>query len=115
MRSSSRRRVEKRGGTVRIAVRDHGRGIPDSFKHRIFEKFAQADAADARQGGTGLGLSIVKQLVTRLGGQVGFGDAPGGGAAFHVELPGWEPESEMTSELEAGPLAPAPAPGHAGS
>jgi signal transduction histidine kinase len=51
----------------------------------------------------------VKQLVTRLGGQVDFDDAPGGGAIFHVELPGWEPESEMVSELEAPPIAPAPA------
>jgi PAS domain S-box-containing protein len=98
--------IEKRGGTQRISVRDHGRGIPDSFKHRIFEKFAQADASDARQkGGTGLGLSIVKQLVTRLGGQVDFDDAPGGGAIFHVELPGWEPESEMASELDGGSIA----------
>jgi PAS domain S-box-containing protein len=76
------------GGNIRISVRDHGHGVPESFKTRIFEKFAQADASDARQlGGTGLGLSIVKQIVTRLGGEVGFDDAPGGGAIFHVEFP----------------------------
>ena len=52
-------------------VRDHGHGVPEDFKPRIFEKFAQADATDARQlGGTGLGLSIVKQIVARLGGEV---------------------------------------------
>jgi PAS domain S-box-containing protein len=84
--------IENRSATVRISVRDHGHGVPEDFKPRIFEKFAQADASDARQlGGTGLGLSIVKQIVTRLGGEVGFDDAPGGGAIFHVELPGWEP------------------------
>jgi PAS domain S-box-containing protein len=83
--------VEKRGGAVRISVRDHGHGIPENFKARVFEKFAQADTSDARQkGGTGLGLSIVKQIVTQLGGEVGFDDAPGGGAIFHVELPAWE-------------------------
>ena len=83
--------TEKRGGAVRISVRDHGRGIPENFKPRIFEKFAQADNSDARQlGGTGLGLSIVKQIVTRLGGEVGFADAPGGGAIFHVEFPVFE-------------------------
>jgi PAS domain S-box-containing protein len=98
--------IEKRGGTVRISVRDHGRGIPDAFKHRIFEKFAQADVSDARQkGGTGLGLSIVKQLVTRMGGQVDFGDAPGGGAIFHVELPGWEEDIEApASPLKTNPM-----------
>jgi PAS domain S-box-containing protein len=83
--------IEQRAGAIRISVRDHGRGIPDAFKPHIFQKFAQADASDARQlGGTGLGLSIVKQIVTRLGGQVDFGDAPGGGAIFHVELPDLE-------------------------
>jgi PAS domain S-box-containing protein len=80
--------TKKCGETVRISVRDHGHGIPDDFKPRIFEKFAQADANDARQhGGTGLGLNIVKQIVTRLGGKVDFDDAPGGGAIFHVDLP----------------------------
>jgi PAS domain S-box-containing protein len=80
--------VEKRNGATRISVRDHGPGIPDDFKHEIFEKFAQADSSDTRQkGGTGLGLSIVKQMVTRLGGEVGFDDAPGGGTIFYVDFP----------------------------
>jgi len=82
--------VESLPGSVRISVRDHGPGVPDAFKPRIFEKFAQADGTDARQkSGTGLGLSIVKQIVDRLGGQVDFEDAPGGGAIFHVDLPTW--------------------------
>ena len=83
--------VEKNGNIVRISVRDHGPGVPEDFKPHIFEKFAQADATSARQkGGTGLGLSIVKQIVERLGGEVGFDDAPGGGTIFHVELPAWD-------------------------
>jgi PAS domain S-box-containing protein len=80
--------VEALGDTIRIAVRDHGPGIPSDFKLHVFDKFAQADATDARQkGGTGLGLSIAKQITVRLGGTVGFDDAPGGGTIFHVELP----------------------------
>lgn len=101
--------VEKRSGMVRLSVRDHGHGVPEDFKARIFEKFAQADASDARQyGGTGLGLSIVKQIVTRLGGTVDFADAPGGGAIFHVDLPGWEHEIETASEFDAKPNGPVP-------
>jgi signal transduction histidine kinase len=34
-------------------------------------------------------LSIVKQIVLRLGGEVGFNDAPGGGTIFYVELPAY--------------------------
>ena len=96
--------IESRNGKVRISVRDHGHGVPEDFRGRIFEKFAQANTADARrEGGTGLGLNIVKQIVTRLGGEVSFDDAPGGGAIFHVDLPGWEPEAAAASEL--GPKA----------
>jgi PAS domain S-box-containing protein len=80
--------IENPGKHVRITVRDHGPGIPEDFRSRIFETFAQADGSDARQrGGTGLGLSIVKQIVLRLGGNVGFSDAPGGGTIFYVDLP----------------------------
>ena len=76
------------GGKVRVSVRDHGDGIPASFKSRVFERFARADVTDARrEGGFGLGLSMVKQIVTQLGGEVGFDDAPGGGTIFHFELP----------------------------
>ena len=72
-RSSSRRvtprspsRIEERDGHRALTVRDHGPGIPRRISGRAsFEKFAQADATDARQkGGTGLGLSIVRQIVT---------------------------------------------------
>jgi signal transduction histidine kinase len=83
--------IESRGGKILISVRDHGHGIPEEFKPRIFDKFAQADNSDARQqGGTGLGLSIVKQIVERLGGTVRFDDAYGGGAIFRVEIPAWQ-------------------------
>ncbi len=82
--------IEEATDVVRISVRDHGAGISVDFKPHIFERFAQADATNIRQnGGTGLGLSIVKQIVDRLGGEVGFADAPGGGTIFHVALPCW--------------------------
>ena len=87
--------IENSSGNIRISVRDHGHGVPEDFRPRIFQKFAQADASDARQlGGTGLGLSIVKRIVNRLGGEVGFDDAPGGGAIFHVEFPRLKQEAE---------------------
>jgi signal transduction histidine kinase len=103
--------VERCGETTRITVRDHGHGVPNDFKPRMFEKFAQADATDTRQqGGTGLGLSIVKQIVTRLGGEVGFSDAPGGGTIFHVDLP---VSGTMAMEKDE-PAAPAMKQGAAG-
>jgi PAS domain S-box-containing protein len=87
--------IEDRKGMIDIFVRDHGPGIPDDFKDRIFERFAQVDATDARQrGGTGLGLSITKQIVEKLDGKVDFEPAPGGGTIFHIALPCWEQEIE---------------------
>ncbi len=58
---------------VQIAVTDQGPGIPEAFRTHIFEKFSQADSADARsKGGTGLGLAIVKELTNRMGGDISF-------------------------------------------
>jgi PAS domain S-box-containing protein len=83
--------VENHGTKAQLLVRDHGPGVPDNYKTRIFEKFVQVDATDARQkGGTGLGLSIVKQIMLRLGGEVGLDSEQGKGSVFHIELPCWD-------------------------
>ena len=75
-------------GKVRLSVRDHGPGVPEAFRERLFSKFAQADASDTRRkGGTGLGLAITKEIVERHGGRVWYEPAVGGGACFQVELP----------------------------
>jgi PAS domain S-box-containing protein len=92
--------IEQRGDNIRVSVRDRGPGIPEEFKSRIFEKFAQADSSDARQkGGTGLGLSIVKQLIHQHGGTVGFEPAPDGGTIFYFELPG-APHQNGSARIE---------------
>ncbi|ONG48945.1 hybrid sensor histidine kinase/response regulator [Pseudoroseomonas deserti] len=75
-------------GNVTFSVRDFGRGIPEEFRGRIFQRFAQADSSDARQkGGTGLGLSISKAIIEHHAGTIGFEDAEGGGTRFFFSLP----------------------------
>jgi signal transduction histidine kinase len=73
---------------VRVDVRDRGPGIPEEFKERLFERFAQADASDSRRNtGTGLGLSITKAIVERMGDTIGYEPAEGGGSQFYFDLP----------------------------
>jgi len=80
--------METSGGIVRVGVNDNGPGIPESFRNRIFGRFAQADMSYTRQkGGTGLGLSICKRLIEMMDGKIGFSDRSGGGTTFWFELP----------------------------
>ena len=89
-------RVSRVGKQVRVEVADHGVGIPEEFKSRIFQKFSQADSSDTKQkGGTGLGLNIAKALVDKMGGQIGFDSEAGAGATFFVELPEWKEPAEF--------------------
>jgi DNA-binding response OmpR family regulator len=61
-----------------IMVTDQGSGIPEEFKAKIFQKFAQADSSSTRQkGGTGLGLNISKALIEKMGGSISFSSRPG--------------------------------------
>lgn len=73
---------------VRISVRDHGPGIADEFRERIFERFAQADASSTRSHpGTGLGLYIARSMVEKMGGSIGFTTRRDAGTTFYFELP----------------------------
>lgn len=73
---------------VRVSVSDDGPGIPEEFRHRVFEKFAQADSSSTRKhGGTGLGLTIAKSIVERMDGSIGFHTETGDGTTFYFELP----------------------------
>jgi signal transduction histidine kinase len=76
-------------GAVRINVRDNGEGVPENYKERIFDKFAQAPNAQetpARKG-AGLGLAFCRLVVEAHGGQIKVLDAPGGGSLFTFSLP----------------------------
>jgi PAS domain S-box-containing protein len=81
-------RVEREGANARLSVADHGAGVPEAFRDRIFTRFAQADASDARgKSGTGLGLYIAREIAERHGGRLWFESPEAGGALFHLELP----------------------------
>jgi PAS domain S-box-containing protein len=81
-------RVEIANQNVVLKVEDHGPGISDEFRPRVFEKFSQADATDTRsKGGTGLGLSISRAITERHGGELTFESEVGKGATFIVTLP----------------------------
>jgi two-component system sensor histidine kinase ChvG len=74
--------VEGDAASLRIAVRDHGPGIPEKILPRIFDRFF---TTDADRDGTGLGLSIVKAVVEAHGGSVAVRCSEG--TTFTVILP----------------------------
>ncbi len=74
-------------GRVRIEVRDEGPGVPPERRARLFVPFERLGAERSAVEGTGLGLAVSKHLVEAMGGEIGFDDAPGGGACVWLALP----------------------------
>jgi PAS domain S-box-containing protein len=96
-------------GSLRLAVRDTGDGIPTEKQAALFEKFSQVDSSPSRRhGGTGLVLAICRQIVGLMGGSIGLLSPPGGGAEFWFTLPPRPESSPITSP--ALPAAPAAEP-----
>jgi PAS domain S-box-containing protein len=81
-------RLEAGPSHARVAVRDHGLGIPPAELGRIFEAFHRGSNLGPRDpGGLGLGLFLCRDIVERHRGRIWAANAEGGGAVFHVELP----------------------------
>ena len=75
-------------GEVRVAVRDHGDGIPPEEIPNLFQKFARISSpSTAEIPGTGLGLYIVKGFVQAHGGRVWVDSVLGEGSTFTFTLP----------------------------
>ena len=67
-------------------VIDHGPGIPDSEKKRVFDRFYRGSASRSDPDHFGLGLSVAKELARIHGGDVTLTDTPDGGATFSITL-----------------------------
>ncbi len=96
------------GPTVRIAVEDHGSGVPDSERRRIFDRFNRGDQGGSRgtDMGVGLGLALAAEHARLQGGSVWVEDRHDGGqgARFVVELPLHDDRAPSTDD-DRGDLA----------
>jgi two-component system sensor histidine kinase KdpD len=71
--------------TVLIRIRDHGPGIPEKERERVFEKFYRRQAVKDRVPGTGLGLHIAREIIRAHGGDVKIEGE--GGSEFCITIP----------------------------
>jgi signal transduction histidine kinase len=74
-------------GQVALTVVDHGPGIAEADRPRVFERFVQLDQSATRsRGGTGLGLYLCKRLADLLGTPLELSETVGGGCTFGLVL-----------------------------
>ncbi|MDP1748454.1 MAG: HAMP domain-containing sensor histidine kinase [Reyranella sp.] len=78
--------TQERGRAV-LEVSDHGPGVPEAERQRIFEPFYRLTGGAETGRGSGLGLALVLDIARRHGGDAVCLAAEGGGSRFRVELP----------------------------
>ena len=71
---------------LRLTVEDHGAGVPDDVRPRLFEQFARS-ADSAGTPGTGLGLAIARSYAHAQGGDLLYDASFAGGSRFQLVLP----------------------------
>ena len=77
--------IDDQGASWIVAVKDHGDGISDQNKQRIFNRFERLGKEGVK--GSGLGLAIAKQIVDLHQGNIWVEDNSVGGSVFRVQLP----------------------------
>ncbi|MEX2274480.1 MAG: PAS domain-containing protein [Actinomycetota bacterium] len=100
-------RLEMQDGGALLTVEDDGPGVPDDLRETVFEPFQQGPTISKAQPGTGIGLSLVARFAELHGGRAWVGERAGGGASFHVFLPGTPPAygGDPVEAEDAGPSA----------
>ncbi len=79
--------VHPTGGNVVLTIRDHGPGVPDYAREKIFERFYSLRHHTAKRKGTGLGLTLVRETAELHGGSITLSPADGGGTVAKLFLP----------------------------
>ncbi|NNM71208.1 PAS domain-containing sensor histidine kinase [Enterovirga sp. DB1703] len=79
-------RARREGGDIVLSVTDHGRGIPEEVRERVFDRFESHTAGSGHRG-VGLGLSIVRSFVELHGGRVELQSSPGAGTVVTCYFP----------------------------
>ncbi len=88
-------RVRQRGVAILVEVDDHGPGIPEADRERIFDPFTRLPGTTRHgSGGTGLGLAIARRIAEAHGGSIAAGSPPAGGARFTITLPAGNPHGQ---------------------
>ncbi len=79
--------LEQNGDSVRMTLRDHGPGIPDYARERLFERFYSLPRPDGEPKSSGLGLSLVQEVVRLHGGSIDIHSHKAGGTEAQLTLP----------------------------
>ena len=73
---------------LRIFIRDHGPGIPEADRERVFEPFVRLEPSRNRDsGGSGIGMAITRNIARWHQGDVYLDNAPDGGLIAEIRLP----------------------------
>ena len=77
----------KKEKNIIVSVEDNGRGIPEEYIEKIFNKFIQVKVSnEGKIEGTGLGLSICKEIIKNHGGEIWVDSILGKGSTFYFSL-----------------------------
>jgi signal transduction histidine kinase len=82
--------IQPSEGDVRVTVSDHGLGVPEELRDRIFDAFTQTDGSITRSHeGLGIGLFLARRIMRAHGGDLMYAPRPGGGSSFTLSFPGF--------------------------
>jgi len=97
-------RTRPQDGGVLLTVEDDGPGVPADLRGAVFEPFRQGPSPSSHSPGAGVGLALVARFTELHRGRAWVDERSGGGASFHVFLPGVtdRPVSERSGATWSG-------------